>query len=97
MKNNKKFSICFSIFGPLRKHFKHDSFAYKLALVTIRFWYLDDFLTQSAIVWGCFFSPGSKQEMLILKTMKKSEKDIMFDNGNFLLDYFQYLMEDTNN
>ena len=42
-----------------------------------------------------FFS--SQNKMLMLKTMKKSEKDIMFDNGNFLLDYFQYLMEDTNN
>ena len=53
-----------------RKHLLY--FDYKPALIAIQFWYLEDFLTQSAIVWGCFFSPGGKQEMLILKTMKKS-------------------------
>ena len=39
----------------------------------------------------------SQNKMLMLKTMKKSEKDIMLNNGNFLLHYFQHLMEDTNN
>ena len=52
-----------------RKLFKGGNYMRKYG---IQFWYLDDFLTQSAIVWGCFFSPGGKQEMLILKTMKKS-------------------------
>ena len=32
-----------------------------------------------------------------MKTMKQSEKDILLDGGKFLLHYFQYLMEDTDN
>lgn len=37
----------------------------------------------------------TENNLLMMKTMKNSEKDILLD-GEFLLDYFVYLMKDTN-